>query len=137
MFYISQLSVDVKFKQSDSYIDDIKYASINVSVWKGNYKTRMKKPPDSQTQHTLCNSIYTFYYSWISLPYKMYTFTKWSCWNRRVFKAHWVVCGDTSFCRSRWNCRYKSNEILAISCEVVPLNFSKQAIQKKYSRCSL
>jgi hypothetical protein len=56
-------------------------------IWKGNYKRRMEKPPESQTQHTFCNSIYAFYYSWISFPYKLYTCTKWSCCNRRVFKT--------------------------------------------------
>jgi hypothetical protein len=38
-------------------------------------------------QHTICNSIYTFYCSEILFPYKLYTCAERSCWNRRVFKA--------------------------------------------------
>jgi len=47
----------------------------------------MEYPPDNQTQHTFCNSIYTVYHSWVLFTYKLYTCTKWSCWNRRVFKT--------------------------------------------------
>jgi len=36
---------------------------LRFEVWKGNYRTGMEKPPDSQTQHTFCNSIYTFYHN--------------------------------------------------------------------------
>jgi hypothetical protein len=39
--------------------------TLRYRVWKGNYSRRMEKPPDSQTQYTLCGSIYPFYYSWI------------------------------------------------------------------------
>jgi hypothetical protein len=49
----------------------------------------------------------------------------------RFYDCHWFFCGDTSFCRSRWNCRNKSIEILAISPEAVPLNCSNQAAQNE------
>ena len=29
----------------------------------------------------------SFYHSAIIFPYKLHTFTKWSCWNRRDFKT--------------------------------------------------
>jgi hypothetical protein len=39
------------------------------NICKGNYRTRMEKPPDGQTEHTFCNRIYTLYKSWILFPF--------------------------------------------------------------------
>ena len=61
--------------------------TLKYQVWKGNYRTGMENPPDSETQHTFCNSIYNYYHSWILFPYNLYTCTKRSCGNRRVFKT--------------------------------------------------
>ena len=61
--------------------------TLRYRVWKGNCSRRMEKPPDSQTQHTLCGSIYPFYYCWILCPYKQSTSTKRSGWNRRVLES--------------------------------------------------
>ena len=47
----------------------------------------MEKSPASRIQQTFCKSIYTFYCSWILLPYKLYKCTKGSFWKRRVFKT--------------------------------------------------
>jgi len=54
----------------------------------------MEKPPRVK-QHTFCNSIYTFYHSSISIPYKLYTCTEMSGWNRRVFKTPTGSSGET------------------------------------------
>jgi len=47
----------------------------------------MEKPPDSHTQYTFCNSIYTVYHTSILFPYKLCTCTKCSDQNRRVIKT--------------------------------------------------
>ena len=47
----------------------------------------MENPPDSQTQHTLCDTVYTFHHSSVPFPYKLYTCTERSGWNGPVFKT--------------------------------------------------
>ena len=63
-----------------------------------NYSRRMEKPPDSQTQHTFCNSIYTFHHNSILFPYNFYACTKRSCWNRRVSKIVTASSVETQVC---------------------------------------
>ena len=57
----------------------------------------MENPPDSQTQHTFCNGVDTFQRIWISFPYKLYTSTEGSCWNRRISRTVTGASGETQF----------------------------------------
>jgi hypothetical protein len=86
-FSVGQLCVDVELKGTAYYFDDTKYASNKVTYLEGKLQNRNGKPTRQSTQHTFCSNIYTFYHSSISFPYKLYTCTKRSGWNRPVFKT--------------------------------------------------
>ena len=94
-FNVGQLCVDVELEQTASDFDGIKYGSITVTDWEGKLQNRNGKTASSQTQHTVCNSIYTVYHSCVSFPYKLYTCTERSGWNRRVFKTVTGSSGET------------------------------------------
>jgi hypothetical protein len=70
-FSVGQLCVDVQLKGTASYFDDIKYAINKVTDWEGKLQNKNGKTTIQSTQHTLCNSINTFYLSCISFPYKL------------------------------------------------------------------
>jgi hypothetical protein len=57
-FNIDQLCVDGKLKGTASYLDDIKYANIKVRDLGGKLQNG-----NGKTEHTFCNSKYTFYQS--------------------------------------------------------------------------
>jgi len=80
------MCVDVKLEQTASDFDGMKYGSITVTDWEGKLQNRNGKTTSSQTQHTFCNSIYTYYHSSISFPYKQYTCTERSGWNRQFLR---------------------------------------------------
>jgi hypothetical protein len=53
-FNISQLFVDVKFKQTESHFDYIKHASVKVSDWEGKLQNQNGKATrQSNTAHIL------------------------------------------------------------------------------------
>jgi len=85
-FNVVHLCVDVKLEQTASDFDGMKYGSITVTDWEGKLQNRNGKTTSSQTQHTFCNSIYTFYRSSISFPYKRYTCTERSGGNRQFLR---------------------------------------------------
>jgi len=47
--------------------------ALKEQIWKEIYRTRIEKPPESEKQQTFCHSIYTFYRSLVSFPYKQST----------------------------------------------------------------
>ena len=77
---------DVELEQTASDLDGVIYGSITVTDWEGKLQNKNGKTPSSQTQHTFCNSIYTFPNSSISFPYKLYTCTELSGWNRQFLR---------------------------------------------------
>jgi len=85
-FNVGQSCLDVKLEQTASDFDGMKYGSITVTDWEGKLQNRNGKTTSSQTQHTFCNSIYTFPHSSISFPYKLYTCTERSGWNRQFLR---------------------------------------------------
>jgi hypothetical protein len=95
MFNVGQLCVDVKLKGTESFFDDIKYTNTKLSDWERKLQNRNVNTPDSQTQRANCNNKCTSYNSSISFPYKLYTCTERSCWNRRVFKTVTGSSGET------------------------------------------
>jgi hypothetical protein len=97
-FTVGQLCVDVGWQGTAKYFDDMKYANIKVTDWEGKLQNGNVKPTRQSTQHTFCNNIYTFYHSSISFPYKLYTCTKRSGWNRPVFKTVTGSSVETQVC---------------------------------------
>ena len=96
-FNVGQLCVDVKLEQTASDFDGMKCGSITVTDWEGKLQNRNGKTTNSQTQHTFCNSIYTVYHSCVSFPYKLYTCTERSGWNRHFLRLSLGRLGRDSF----------------------------------------
>jgi hypothetical protein len=89
-FNVSQLCVDEKFKQTASHFDHIKYGSIMVTNWGGGGRITEREWKNHQTvkHSTHCVTVYIHFVPPFGLfPYKLYTCTEGSCWNRPGFKA--------------------------------------------------
>ena len=129
-FNVGQSCLDVKLEQTASDFDGMKYGSITVTDWEGKLQNRNGKTTSSQTQHTFCNSIYTFPHSSISFPYKLYTCTERSGWNRQFLRLSLGRLGRHKFLQNQFELQIHKQWNLAISCEVVPLNYSNPATEK-------
>ena len=82
----------MKCKQTESHFDDIKYAGMTVLDFEREITEQEWKNHLIVKYSTRSLRVYIYIYKhiyirfWISFPYKLYTCTKVSCWNRRVFK---------------------------------------------------
>jgi len=98
----------------------------------GNYRTRTEKPPDSQTQHTFCNSIYTFYLSSISFHITSMHVPNGPVGTDEFLRLSVGRLWRHKFVQQQVELQIHSNDILAISREAVPLNCSNQTAQTKW-----
>jgi len=125
------MCVYVELEQTASDLRDIKYANVKVTDWEGKLQKRNGKTTSSQTQHTFCNSIYTFYHSSISFPYKLYTCTERSDWNRQFLRLSLGRLGRHKFLQKQVELQIHEQWKFSNKNRMFAANFFKSGNTKK------